>query len=645
MKSIRKGILLLMILCSTMASAQNINVVSFKLLENDLTANTTGTIERDQNGEIAALIKIVTTAQGFVFDGGMVGIVKTKQEVGEIWVYVPHGIKRITMKHPQLGVLRDYYFPISIEKARTYEMVLSTGRVETVVTHSINKQFVVFNVKPTNSVVELDDEMLSIDSEGFATKSVPYGTYTYRVSCADYHTEAGQIIVSANEKTEVNVSLKPNFGWLKIHGEEEIHGAYIYIGNERIGQLPLTTDAIKSGTHQVRVIKPMYKTYERQVSVVDNETLELNVELEANFADVTLKTDKDSEIWVDGEMKGTGQWKGPMVLGEYTVEVKKESCRTVSEIIQISEVGEKEIELKSPIQVLASLEISSSPMRATVYIDDVEVGETPLIKNDLPVGTCRLKFKKQGYATMEKTVELLENVENKVFAEMEEDEDIITKKRVAQVKEEGKEKIKNEQKTKEESEPSLSEKESWWRFLLGADVGYSDYGYSYGGEVGIVFDRFSLTAGAMNYLIGEYTSYLGKVGYDNKNATVNKIELLRFTTKLGYSLPVGKYILVTPQVGMVFGPSFNKGKEYIMGGVMAWNEIPDNDYKGMVLAPNADYSVMNEKIMKFATMRYGCVLGARLEVVTANSRFGLHVSPEYVIGEGMMVNAGLIVRL
>ena len=55
--------------------AQGLNVVSFKLLETDLTANTRGTQKMDQNGETAALIKIVTPEQGFMFDGGSLGIV------------------------------------------------------------------------------------------------------------------------------------------------------------------------------------------------------------------------------------------------------------------------------------------------------------------------------------------------------------------------------------------------------------------------------------------------------------------------------------------------------------------------------------------------------------------------------------------
>ena len=51
--------------------AQNLVVQSFRLDETDLTANTTGTIVVDQNGQKCALIKIETTQTGFTFDTGL----------------------------------------------------------------------------------------------------------------------------------------------------------------------------------------------------------------------------------------------------------------------------------------------------------------------------------------------------------------------------------------------------------------------------------------------------------------------------------------------------------------------------------------------------------------------------------------------
>ena len=62
-----KRIISLIAFCSLMQiiSAQNIFVQSFRLDERDLTANTSGTIELDQNGQKCALIKIETTQKGF----------------------------------------------------------------------------------------------------------------------------------------------------------------------------------------------------------------------------------------------------------------------------------------------------------------------------------------------------------------------------------------------------------------------------------------------------------------------------------------------------------------------------------------------------------------------------------------------------
>ncbi|MBO4800394.1 MAG: PEGA domain-containing protein [Bacteroidaceae bacterium] len=115
-------------------TAQEMSVVSFRLLETDLTANTRGTSEMDQNGETAALIKIVTLERGFNFDGGSLGIVGTKEKPGELWLYVPRYAQRLTISHPNFGVLRNYSYPVTVEGGRTYEMLIDigTGRYATI---------------------------------------------------------------------------------------------------------------------------------------------------------------------------------------------------------------------------------------------------------------------------------------------------------------------------------------------------------------------------------------------------------------------------------------------------------------------------------------------------------------------------------
>lgn len=101
-------------------NAQQFSVSNFRLLPNDITAYINPV--KDLNEEACALIKVVGNTD-FVFSTPL-GIVKRKEEVGEIWIYVPHGTIQITIKHPQWGVLRDYVLGTSLESRMTYELVL-----------------------------------------------------------------------------------------------------------------------------------------------------------------------------------------------------------------------------------------------------------------------------------------------------------------------------------------------------------------------------------------------------------------------------------------------------------------------------------------------------------------------------------------
>ena len=126
----RKRLFALTCLCLTVAMqamAQGMKVVEFKLLENDLTANTRGTEKMDQNGERAALIKIQTPERGFTFDGGSLGIVATEEHAGEIWLYIPRRAQKLIVQHPAFGVMRDFYYPIPVSGGRTYEMLIDIG--------------------------------------------------------------------------------------------------------------------------------------------------------------------------------------------------------------------------------------------------------------------------------------------------------------------------------------------------------------------------------------------------------------------------------------------------------------------------------------------------------------------------------------
>ena len=177
---------------SAAISAQNMTVESFRPLENDLTAITNGTMEFDQNGNVAALIKIVVTGSGFTFDVGSMGVVKTKQVGGEWWVYVPMGIQRITINHPQYGVLRNYYFDIPIEGARTYEMVLNPG---------VGK-FMNITATTSGAVVLMDGDTLG--TAPLTQQYIIYGEHRFVASIGKFY---GEITSTVTENSEMAISI------------------------------------------------------------------------------------------------------------------------------------------------------------------------------------------------------------------------------------------------------------------------------------------------------------------------------------------------------------------------------------------------------------------------------------------------------
>ena len=378
--------------------SQSISVASFKLLDSDLTANTTGTMEQDQNGETAALLKIVTTQTGFTFDGGSLGVVKTIQKPSEIWVYVPRGSKKITIAHPQLGMLRDYYYPIAIEAARTYEMVLTTGSVQTIIKQVANSQYLVLKVTPIDAVVELDNEILPT-SEGIAQKFVKMGTYEYRVQAPNYHTSAGKVTIDdPNNKKVLEISLSPAFGWIEVQGDKELEGAQVFIDNALVGTIPMKSNNLASGKHNVKVVKSLYQPYSQTVEVSDNQTTQITPQLNTDYSIVTINVANDADIYVNNEKKGSGTWIGKLGTGTYLLEAKKEGHQSTTINVDISsKQPQRTINLNAPIPIYGSVNITSTPSMADIYVDGKNVGQTPLVIRDILVGEHNLRIEREGY--------------------------------------------------------------------------------------------------------------------------------------------------------------------------------------------------------------------------------------------------------
>lgn len=294
----RQIFILFFILQIMFVNAQNLSVESFRLLETDLTANTQGTMMIDQNGEVAALIKVVTTATGFVFDGGMMGIVNTVPKTGEVWVYVPRGIQRITISHQQFGVLRDYYFPISIDNARTYEMVLKHPDSNTA---KMKAQFVIFNVTPHNAIVFIDNEARSLNSEGQLSIRLSQGEHSYTITAPSYRSESGTVVVGDDRVSKV-INLESLEARLNVYTDGD---AEVYINDEYKGT-GKWSGLLEAGEYLVEIRREGYKNVYSEIQLKEQDFR--NVSLKTStlaYGSVEIISDPlGCDIYIDGEKKG-----------------------------------------------------------------------------------------------------------------------------------------------------------------------------------------------------------------------------------------------------------------------------------------------------------------------------------------------------
>ena len=407
------------------------------------------------------------------FEGNLATFIEVEQNIGETWVYLTaEAATFLRIKHPDFGVT-EFWFPMSLKPKQCYEMVLQNvditpvaevgflsissdpngadiyvdgkhcGMTNKVVTDlaegshtlKLEKQGYVTLTKTINitkgETLQLNETLQSISSQktylivkadqqealiyiddepintGEASKSVNIGTtHTYKIECNLYHEESGTVMV--NDRMTIEKKLRPAYGYIDVTTSPE-QGAKVYVDAKYIGESPIKTDKLASGTHTVRVMKDMYMMKEQSFTVTDGQTTNANITMTANFVMLTVNNDADSDIYVDEEYKGKGKWTGRVSEGLHNLEARKANHRSSTKTVDLVLGENKTIALEAPQPISGSIDVNSSPMSAEIYIDGKHYGQTPNYINEILIGTHELKLEKSGCATLTKTITIKEN--------------------------------------------------------------------------------------------------------------------------------------------------------------------------------------------------------------------------------------------
>ncbi len=325
------------IVCCILAGAQNISVASFQHDESDLTANLQGTTVFDQNGGKCALIRIQTTQKGFTFDVGVLGIQKVDDnKPGEIWVYVPAGVKRMDIRHQQLGSLIGYVFPVSIQAAKTYVMELTSSKVHTIVEHDDGMSYFALVVKPANAMVLIDGHPQELDAEGSLMTRMSRGEHTYQIQSAGYASVSDKFILGATTMTK-EIALQSVKAKLSLSCETS--GASLYV-NDAMKAVGSWSGELLAGTYLLEARKDGHYSQKQTVTLAerDNQSIKLSA-LTAKLGklDVSYKP-IGCEVFVDGAKVGTSpNIFSSILVGSHKVEIRKDGYVSKEHYVTIDE--------------------------------------------------------------------------------------------------------------------------------------------------------------------------------------------------------------------------------------------------------------------------------------------------------------------
>ncbi len=195
-------------------------------------------------------------------------------------------------------------------------------------------------------------------------------------------------------------------GLLKIDSDPQ--GAEVLINNEKKGITPISI-SLKEGSYEVIVKKDSYEDFEKKdIHIEKNKTLDLGViKLTPLPSYATLEvetTPTNAKLYINGEEKGlTPYTVDKLKPGEYEIKITKSGYEDYKEKIALKDNENKtmKIQLKpitpTPTISYGSLSVDSDPSGANVYVDNKNIGKTPIKSYQLEPGSHTIKLSLDGY--------------------------------------------------------------------------------------------------------------------------------------------------------------------------------------------------------------------------------------------------------
>lgn len=372
-----------------------------------------------------ALLDFFTNEKGFQFFVEDAPVAATEGE-GMVTLALPHRTGSLIIKHPVYGHLAWKVPNGVLKKKKHYHAYLHTESLEKEFRQQ--KQWALISTVPERAIVYVDTVIHPL-LDGNLSLYLPLGRHVCRIESPFYQTLNDTIELTDIVRFEKRYVLQPFYAYLTV--ETDWPDARICLDGDSLGLQRVETSRLMPGRYRLTVNQGDSLYYEQWLElanaerkVVDLHGIELrpfpqlgqSIELSGfpdevladsmasdglqeqsgQWADVhIIAFDADTEIWLNRERVGQGEWRGNLAPGFYAVSSRKEGLDSRTDFFWVDAGKSVELNLISPLADYGLLNVSCDEVDATVFLNGLAIGSAPCVLRNLPVGrTYRVRLVK-----------------------------------------------------------------------------------------------------------------------------------------------------------------------------------------------------------------------------------------------------------
>ena len=383
-----------------------------------------------------ALLDLYTVEEGMTF---MVGGVPVSPQEGDgyITLTMPHKATALMVQHPEYGQLNWKIPGKGVKRKKHYRADLVVMSKEK--DFRSPKQWVVLHVSPKHCIVQVDSTMYLLE-EGYQELYLGVGKHSLQIESPFFRQLTDTLSVTDSAGVVKHYQLEPYYAFLEVKTPTE--ESIVYLDQKQLGTGTVCTGRMAPGRYHLQVMDGDRLCYDHWIELEIGEKKEIQVSgypvplrdktplshtIDGEKANrnteeirgdsvavatslVKIKAFNDStEIWLNREYVGSGDWQGKLVPGFYAVSSVKEGLESRTTYFWVKSEKDMKITLMAPMADYGMINVICDEPGAKVYLNGILADETPCVLQNLPLNLSHHLRVVKGKRSEEKQIRLKGN--------------------------------------------------------------------------------------------------------------------------------------------------------------------------------------------------------------------------------------------